>query len=147
MSPSPSSPRRARLLGMALLAVVFAAGALAGAAGGRALDAREPSTTPAPACDAHRGRIVDQLGLSGQQRRQVDSIMARRRIQTEEFWNREGLRMRAIVDSARAEVRAVLTPPQALRYDSLRAERKAQHEAEEAAQRRADSLRAAADRQ
>lgn len=149
MIPSPNSPRRTRLLGIAILAAVFAAGGLAGAATDRVLDARPPapadSAAASPeACRAETGRkrILDQLDLSPEQRRQVDAIMDRRRAETEAFWKNEGRRMRAIVDSARADVRAVLNPTQRAEYDRLREERRRRHEAE----RRADSLATAAAR-
>ena len=147
MIPSPSSPRRARLVGIAILAAVFAAGGLAGAATDRVLDARTPAPADsavgaAAACpaDERKTRILDQLDLTAEQRRQVDAIMARRRAESEAFWKNEGQRMRAIVDSARADVRAVLNPRQREEYERLREERRRRHEAE----RLADSVAQAA---
>ncbi|HEX5725776.1 MAG TPA: hypothetical protein VFX98_09950 [Longimicrobiaceae bacterium] len=137
---------RTRLLGMALLTATFVAGGLAGAAFSRGLEAREPTpaaATSARECEGDRrgGRtaILDQLGLSADQRAAIDRIMERRRTETEAFWNQEGVRMRAIVDSTREEIRTVLTPEQRARYDQLRAEhkerRKAEHAAREAERR------------
>ena len=130
---------RPRLLGMALLVATFVAGGLAGAASSRVLAAREPAAQ-APAsdegrrCQGDRGpggatmRILEQLDLSASQRRQVDAITARRRAQMDAFWEGpEGRRMCAIVDSARAEIRAVLTPAQLAEYDRLKAEHKRRH--------------------
>jgi Spy/CpxP family protein refolding chaperone len=130
---------RPRLLGMALLVATFVAGGLAGAASSRVLAAREPAAHPAASdegrrCQGDRGpggatmRILNQLDLSAGQRARIDTITARRRAQMDAFWEGpEGRRMRAIVDSARAEIRAVLTPTQAAEYDRLKAEHKRRH--------------------
>ncbi len=134
--------RRTRLTGMALLIVVFAAGMLAGTAFTRVLSAREPDARAAKECDDDRGphSIIDQLELSPVQRARVDSIMARRRQRTDSLWQHDGTRIRAAVDSARAEIRGVLTTQQSAEYDRLREE----HE-QERLRRRAqrDSIEAA----
>ena len=133
---------RTRLLGMALLMATFVAGGLAGAAFDQVLEAREPDTAAAAkAAECSRGgrhgaaAILDQLGLSAEQRAEIDRIMERRKAETEAFWDNEGARMREIVDSTREEIRAVLTPEQRAEYDRLRAEykarRRAEHEARE----------------
>ncbi|HWK90103.1 MAG TPA: hypothetical protein VNP72_08900 [Longimicrobium sp.] len=123
--------RRARVLGILLLAAVFAAGSLAGAASTRVLSARE--TTPAGGksgdCEdgKHRGKrmLYDQIDLTPDQRTRIEAIMARGRARTDSLWRRDGTRVRAAVDSTRAEIRAVMTPPQRARFDQLRAERDA----------------------
>jgi Spy/CpxP family protein refolding chaperone len=124
-----ATQRRTRLTGMAMLIVVFAAGMLAGTAFNRVLSAREPDAAAAKKCaDEDRGphSIIDQLELAPGQRARVDSIMARRRQRTDSLWQQDGTRIRAAVDSARAEIRGVLTPQQAAEYDRLRE----QHEQE-----------------
>jgi Spy/CpxP family protein refolding chaperone len=124
-----ATQRRTRLTGMALLIVTFAAGMLAGTAFSRVLSAREPAAAAAKDCPpAERGphSILDQLELEPGQRARVDSIMERRRERTDSLWQQDGQRIRAAVDSARAEIRTVLTPQQAAEYDRLRQE----HEAE-----------------
>ena len=132
--PRPS--RRARLLGIALLVATFAAGMLAGAAFDHALAAREPAPRQEPGwhCHGPHGKktsmILDQLDLSAEQRARVDAIMARRRAQADAFWEREGPRMRGIVDSTRTEIRAILTPAQRAEYDRLRAQYRAARRAE-----------------
>lgn len=138
--------RRTRLKGMALLIVMFAAGMLAGTAFTRVLDAREP----APAADTECSRddrgphsIFDELDLAPGQRAAVDSIMTRRRQRTDALWQQDGQRIRAAVDSARAEIRTVLTPAQAAEYDRLREE----HEQKRARKRAARDSAAAAVRQ
>jgi Spy/CpxP family protein refolding chaperone len=115
-----------RIAGMALLVVTFAVGMLAGTAFGRVLSAREPAGTAAAAeCEQKRGphHVFDELDLTPEQRTRIDGIMARRRARTDSLWQTDGARIRAAVDSTRAEIRAVLTPDQAVEYDRLRAER------------------------
>lgn len=118
------NPRRMRLAGMAMLAVTFVVGMLAGTAFGRVLKADEPAPgSPASVeCRGERGphHIFDELDLSPDQRTRIDGIMARRRTLTDSLWQRDGARIRAAVDSTRAEIRAVLTPAQAVEYDQLR---------------------------
>lgn len=141
-----ATQRRTRLTGMALLIVTFAAGMLAGTATDRVLSAREPETRAAADCPRdERGphSIIDELDLAPAQRARVDSIMARRRQRTDALWQQDGQRIRAAVDSARAEIRTVLTPEQAAEYDRLRE----QHEQERARKRARRDSAAAASRQ
>jgi Spy/CpxP family protein refolding chaperone len=119
------NPSRMRMAGMALLAVTFAVGMLAGTAFGRVLSAREPDAASASAeCEQRRGphHIFDKLDLSAEQRTRIDGIMERRRALTDSLWQTDGARIRGVVDATRAEIRAVLTPAQAVQYDRLRAE-------------------------
>lgn len=127
------NPSRMRMAGMALLAVTFAVGMLAGTAFGRVLSAREPDPRAASAeCQQKRGPhyIFDELDLTPEQRTRIDGIMARRRERTDSLWKTDGTRIRAAVDSTRAEIRAVLTPRQAVEYDRLRAEHEAKKKQE-----------------
>ena len=134
-------PRRTRLMGGALLVAAFVAGALAGTAFERVARAEEPppaaaERAPGERKDGRSGRtseILKELDLTPEQQRRVDAIMERRHAQMEAFWQGEGRKLRAIVDSARGEVRAVLDPAQQVRYDSLRAARKRRHEAKDGA--------------
>ncbi|HEX8694010.1 MAG TPA: hypothetical protein VF746_16425 [Longimicrobium sp.] len=130
---TPSSSRT-RLLGLALLAAVFVAGGLAGAAFHSVAEARPAAgAQAAKECDGPRGkrdRIIDQVNPTPEQRARIDAIMERRHAQMDAFWNGEGRRMKAIVDSTREEVRAVLTPEQRAEYDRLRAEHRARRERE-----------------
>lgn len=140
-----ATQRRTRLTGMALLIITFAAGMLAGTAFNRVLSAREPAGQAARECEYDRGphSIFDQLDLTPVQRARVDSIMARRRERTDRLWQQDGQRIRAAVDSARAEIRTVLTPQQAAEYDRLRE----QHEQERKRKRAQRDSAAAAGRQ
>lgn len=119
------NPSRMRIAGMAMLAVTFAVGMLAGTAFGRVLSAREPDAAATAAECEKRGphHLFDELDLTPEQRTRIDGIMARRRERTDSLWQTDGTRIRAAVDSTRAEIRAVLTPSQAAEYDRLRAER------------------------
>lgn len=130
------SSTRARMLGVGLLFLMFFAGALSGMAMTRAVEASPgPATTAAErdgavACrdGGKRTKIIDQLDLSAEQRARVDAILARRRGQTESFWDSAGPRLRVLMDSTRAEIRAVLTPEQRAEYDRLREERRRERE-------------------
>lgn len=132
---SAESPTRTRILGSALLLAMFVTGGLAGAAFTRVLNAEEPSPAGQAGVHCHgphdkakrKGAWLQQLNLTPEQRVQVEQIMERRRAETRAFWDQEGVRLRAIVDSTRNEVRAVLTPAQRARYDELRARHRATH--------------------
>ncbi|HEX2209235.1 MAG TPA: hypothetical protein VHG93_16280 [Longimicrobium sp.] len=140
------NPGRMRIAGMALLAVTFAVGMLAGTAFGRVLSAREPDAQVAAAGCEERGphHIFDRLDLSPDQQTRIDGIMTRRRALTDSLWQTDGARIRAAVDSTRAEIRAVLTPAQSAEYDRLRAEREEKKRRERAARDSAAITRASA---
>jgi Spy/CpxP family protein refolding chaperone len=74
--------------------------------------------------DRHFG---EELGLDSAQRVRVDSVFARRRVQIDSFWKGPGRSLRAIMDSTRQEVRAVLTPEQRTRFDRRRMEGRPRH--------------------
>lgn len=119
-----------------MLVVTFAAGLLAGAASSRALSAREaaPRAAAGAECSDRRGphSIFEKLSLSPEQRQRIDGIMARRRARMDTVWQVHGAPIRAAHDSARAEVRQVLTPAQQAEYDRLRAAHRAERERREA---------------
>lgn len=125
---SPRSARGARALGIVVLAVTFAAGAVAATAIDQVLLADPTSRAVADRaekCDQKRGRLLDRLDLTHDQRARIDAILERRRAQTDRFWTEAGPTLEAIMDSTRAEIRAVLTPEQRELHDRLRRERKA----------------------
>ena len=129
MNPYAGAPRRAKLLGLATLAAAFLVGALAGAALSHALGASEP---PRAAADRRGPRSTDlelfeRLALTPEQRAQVHEILERRRAQMKAFWKEHGPYLRALVDSTRAEVRAVLTPAQRAEEERLWRERRGLH--------------------
>lgn len=135
MTFPPRSPGAARALGMLVLIVAFAAGAVAAFAFNRVLHA-EPGAGDAAAseeCEKPRRRLLDQVDLTEEQRARIDAIVERRREQTDRFWSEAGPELRSIMDATRAEIRAVLTPEQREAYDRLRRERKAAKAARDAA--------------
>ena len=116
------------MLGLVVLVVTFAAGAIAATAIDQVLHADPPSREAAAKtaeCDQKRGHLLDRLDLTEDQRARIDSILERRRAQTDRFWTEAGPTLEAIMDSTRAEIRAVLTPEQRELHDRLRRERKA----------------------
>jgi len=125
----PESPRQARLLGIALLAATFVIGGLAGAAAVRLSSSRETTAAAQHAeerspRERDHGSVLDQLDLTPEQCERIQAVLERRRRQTEAFWDEHGPALRAIVDSAHAEIRALLTPDQRAEYDRLRSERR-----------------------
>lgn len=127
---------RTRLIGLAMLALAFGVGGLAGAAFTRVLEAQQTQAAAVAVdggavCEEKRVSILDQLDLTPEQRGRVDVILAHRRDQTEVFWDSAGPRLEAIMDATREEIRAILTPEQQAEYHRLRAERRAQRERRE----------------
>ncbi|HEX2168615.1 MAG TPA: periplasmic heavy metal sensor [Longimicrobiales bacterium] len=119
--------KRARVMGLVVLVVMFAIGALTGAAtmrvtGGDQAQASERAES------RKRPGLFETLELTPEQRTQVDAIMERRRGQVEAFWKTNGPQLRAIMDSARAEIRTVLTPEQRELEEQFRAERRQHYE-------------------
>lgn len=115
--------KRARVMGIMVVVVAFAIGALTGAAtmrvaGGDAVEKHGREQAP------KRPGLFETLQLTDEQRAEVDAIMERRRAEVDEFWDQHGPQLRAIMDSARAEMRAVLTPEQRELEEKFRAERR-----------------------
>lgn len=124
---------RTRLLGAGLLAGVFVAGGLAGAALNQVRDVSADSAQPAEhARDERPDRPCrvpfGYLNLTTEQRTRIDGVFERRRQQLDAFWKDNGPRYEMIVDSTRAEFRTVLTPEQLAEYERRRDE---QHQREE----------------
>lgn len=136
MSMARTRSGSARWGAIALLALTFAVGGLAGVAWERT---RKPSLIPARDSlrfesrrgsrdstqtrdfDGRRGRggggprfpwFYDSLGLSDRQRASIDSIMRANRPRTDAIMSEVMPRLRAVSDSTRAAIDAVLTPEQ-----------------------------------
>jgi hypothetical protein len=112
---------RARMQGLTLLLVAFLVGALAGAAGDRMLSRPRPRP-PEPRSEESQGRprlprVLEDMELTVLQRATIDSILASGRPRNEAVMNQVLPRLRAISDSLQQAIRAVLTPPQAARFD------------------------------
>lgn len=120
---TPEPPRRARWIGILVLVATFVVGALAGAATTRVLAGE--SHSQAEHGERHHTSLLDQLDLTPVQRQHADSILTRRRKQMDAFWAQYGPQLRVIIDSTRAEIRAILTPAQQAKEDSIRAARRA----------------------
>lgn len=131
-------PKRTQLLGFAVLAAVFLAGGVTGVAIDRTVmpagamaaeagddDGRRDDDDDDD--DRRRSDLLDRLDLTEDQSVHVDSIRDRWHERVEMFWDTAGPRIRAIAESARAEIRTVLTPEQRARYDSLRAAHRREH--------------------
>ena len=115
MIPKPTS--RSRAIAAALLAVTFVAGAAAGVVADRLL-------VPAPTMRTRMVRdmsgVLDKLGLSPDQRVRAESIIQRSGPRTEEAMREAAELLRTASDSVDAELRALLSPEQRVRLDSLK---------------------------
>ena len=126
---------RVRLLGFGVLAVIFVAGALAGAAIDRVL------TTDGPSAEAHserrdeddrdRSYIIDRVEMSEGQRATIDSILEVRVRRMRAVWREVEPRLDAITDSARTEIMEVLTPEQRAEYEAMLERRRGDRDREE----------------
>ena len=122
------TPKRARAVGMLVLLVMFAVGALTGAATMRVAGGAD--ATPRARAESRESRpdLFERLELTPEQRVQVDAIMERRRDEMDAFWKQHGPQLRAITDSARVEIRSVLTEEQRAVEEEFRAERRRHYE-------------------
>lgn len=112
---------RMRLLGVGLLAATFVAGALAGAAVDRVLNAGEPDAVERDRGrdddDRRRSYVVDRIEMSDEQRSDIDEILEGRSARMRAVWREVSPRLEAITDSARVEIMEVLTPEQRAEYE------------------------------
>jgi len=124
MSADPS-PRRLHLWTALVLVAVFAAGAATGA--GLAWAFRPPGHRPGPAARRPPGDglppFVAELGLSPDQLAQARAIAERHRAEIEAVVQESFPRVRAVQEQVDQEIRAILTPEQATRFDELRSRR------------------------
>ena len=125
-----SGPWRGRIAVGLLFLMVFAAGMITEAAV-RRLRMRHMNSSMehrrAPFGAERDRHFGEELGLDSLQRARVDSVFARRRVQIDSFWKGPGRSLRAIMDSTRQEVRAVLTPEQRARFDRRHMEGRPRH--------------------
>jgi Spy/CpxP family protein refolding chaperone len=119
-----ATSRRARLIGLALLVLTFVVGALSGAATMQVVSADAPREGGRRGAGRHGPPYLDHLDLTPEQRVQIDRILERRRLEMERFWTKHRPLLRGIADSARAEVRAVLSPEQRALEERFLAERR-----------------------
>ncbi len=128
---------RLRFAGALLLAATFAVGALGGYSVAQLSGRGAAAQADEIECDDHdrnrRGSYYQSLGVSAEQQARIDTILQARKQQMDAFWAENGPRMEQIVDSARAEIRNVLTAEQQAESDRRRAERRAKREQQEQA--------------
>lgn len=120
---SMAAPSSTRWLAALALLLVFAAGA----GTGWAIGAHFGGPRHGPRPGGRDGMLLDggpieRYSLSTEQRARIDSVLIARRGQIDGFWRGPGQSLRSILDSTRADVRAVLTPAQRERFDSAHAE-------------------------
>jgi Spy/CpxP family protein refolding chaperone len=116
---------RMRLLGVALLAATFVAGALSGAAIERVLGADEPEVVrPGNDEGARRSYVIDQIEMTDEQRSAIDGILERRSERMRMVWQEVEPRMDAVTDSARMDIMGVLSPEQRTEYERKLEERR-----------------------
>lgn len=130
-----NAPGRTRLIGVVLLVATFLAGGFSGAAVERRASAAPAAARPEAKVDlakqeeerphGRRARIFDQLDLSPEQRAAIDSILQDGREKVDAYWKETEPGYRALLDTTRAHVRAVMTSEQLVEYDRLRAEHRA----------------------
>lgn len=124
--------RRMRLLAVLTLLVVFAAGALVGAALERGSHHRPARDAVArhggpPPMFAEGSPIVQRLKLTPAQRDSIERLTARDRARADSVFHHTRQQMRAHFDSTIRAVDAVLTPEQRAEWQRIRAQ---WHEAE-----------------
>jgi len=106
-----------RLRAFGLLAAMFAVGAVAGAGISR-LAAPRPLHLGPPGMD-----LLGQLALSAEQRTKADKIFERHRPELDAILRETMPRVRQVQETIDREVRDLLDPGQARRFDELRANR------------------------
>jgi len=126
---------RSRWVGMALVAVAFLTGGVAGMALDRTLrpgtaEARGPESVESRGGPDRGGRgsfrgpggipdrlpILDELDLTEAQRTEVDSILESGRRHVTTLWREQESTFRAAMDSTQARINAILTPEQREEY-------------------------------
>ncbi len=120
---------RVRTKGVAILAITFLVGGLAGAAVERARATRPASEPLRPGAGMMRPfregwlpPLFENLGLTADQRTQIIDIMEQGRPRTDQILREMLPRLRTVTDSIHEQVRAVLTPEQLVQFDSLMSE-------------------------
>jgi len=125
MKSTVESLGRIRLQGIVLLLVTFSVGVLAGLALERVMATQRPPKLMPPMSVGQpwsRGplpHVFAELELTPEQQSQIHEIVEHSQPRTEELLQQTMPRLRALTDSVRMEIEAVLTPEQAARLDSL----------------------------
>jgi Spy/CpxP family protein refolding chaperone len=123
----------ARLLALLVLAAVFTAGALGGAALSRVASASDEMAPPEPrrlhrhgpaAVFAPDGPLGERLELTAEQRRQVEEILTEHGRDAEEVLQEMRPRLQAIYERTTESIRGVLDPAQQGELDAYLEERR-----------------------
>ena len=114
--------KRARLFSVILIAIVFAVGGLTGAATMRVVEGDQAPRMERRERGSHD--LFERLQLTPEQQAQVATIMEEGCAEMDAFWAEHRPTLRAITDSTRARIRAVLTPEQRALDDEWLAERR-----------------------
>ena len=120
--PTSSGRWRIRLAAAAALVLIFVAGSAVGWGMSTRMHGQARRGGARSGQGGPRNGMVayfERLRLRPEQKVAVDSIFARRRVEIDAFWKGPGQQLRAILDSTRADVRAVLDSSQRVTYDSL----------------------------
>ena len=113
---------RVRAQGLALLLVTFAVGVLGGMALERVRMARRAAPPPVDRVRMGPGMMppmFERLDLTDEQRERIAAILQQSRPLTDSVLQSSLPRLRAIRDSVRSQIRAVLTPEQQERFDAM----------------------------
>lgn len=128
--------KRARLIGSALLILMFVVGGLAGAAVSRVLSAddakeqlsgkpRERGSRGGPRRLLEDTTFAREIGLTTAQRAEIKTILDRRDDEAKKMWSEFEPRLKSFGQEVHEEVSAVLTPEQRTRLDAAIAQRRA----------------------
>jgi Spy/CpxP family protein refolding chaperone len=120
-----------KIKAIGLLVAVAMTGFAAGAATMSRADTRAPVPTDWRERCRYSGMLKDQLKLSDAQSDSIRSIMRAHRTEMTALMQKVKPQMDSLQAIVRAEVRAVMTPAQAMQYDSLRARERAERLARE----------------
>lgn len=121
---TPVSPRRVWVLATVALLLTFVAGSLAGVAWERWNHGSERRHERGRG-ERHFGKMLqERYGLSDEQARRVEAIVARRRPRVDSLMATVQPRVRAMYDTTNAEIRVLLTPEQRAKFDRDQARRR-----------------------
>lgn len=124
MKDTVESLGRVRIQGILLLVIVFVAGAVAGAM----LDRANPLRERKPRSERLEGRsggphgfpgLFGKLDLTDEQRIKIDSIFEVHRPVIDSLMSATMPQIRAERDSAEAQINAILTPEQRVKFENL----------------------------
>jgi hypothetical protein len=118
MTPTQSNSTHRRARAALLLLFVFIAGGVCGVVGERVLT--KPRVVHRVRVQLGRGSgVYDQLGINDAQREQIGKVLQRYQPRSDSLLAGTLPQLKALMDSADAEVRRLLTPSQRDRLDSL----------------------------